>query len=197
MVEEKENEINGGSGEASFAELFEKSEVRKDFLTPGQKVEATVVKISPEWIFLDLGGKSEGYLDRKELTDGEGALSVKEGDTVVAYFLSSKFNEKLFTTKIGAGDSARAYLEEVWQSGIPIEGVVEKEIKGGFDIRLAGGMRGFCPYSQMALQRIENAQDYVGRRLPFRITEYGERGRNIVLSQRAILEEQRKKMKRP
>lgn len=193
MVEEKENEINGGSGEASFAELFEKSEVRKDFLTPGQKVEATVVKISPEWIFLDLGGKSEGYLDRKELTDGEGALSVKEGDTVVAYFLSSKFNEKLFTTKIGAGDSARAYLEEVWQSGIPIEGVVEKEIKGGFDIRLAGGMRGFCPYSQMALQRIENAQDYVGRRLPFRITEYGERGRNIVLSQRAILEEQRKK----
>ena len=190
MVEEKKNESNE---EKSFAELFEKTEVRKDFLKPGQKIEATIVKITQDWIFLDLGGKSEGYLDRKELTDENGNLSVKEGDSIAAYFLSSKHNEKLFTTKIGAGDSARTYIEEVWRNGIPIEGVVEKEIKGGFEIKLAGDMRGFCPYSQMDLQRIENAKDYIGRRLSFRITEYGERGRNIILSARAILEEQKKK----
>jgi small subunit ribosomal protein S1 len=190
MVEEKKNESNE---EESFEELFEKTKVRRDFLKPGQKIEATIVKITPDWIFLDLGGKSEGYLDRKELTDEEGNLSAKEGDSITAYFLSSKHNEKLFTTRIGAGDSARTYIEEVWRNGIPIEGVVEKEIKGGFEIKLAGGMRGFCPYSQMALQRIENAKDYIGRRLSFRITEYGERGRNIILSARAILEEQKKK----
>ncbi|MGZ3580800.1 MAG: S1 RNA-binding domain-containing protein, partial [Syntrophales bacterium] len=84
-------------------------------------------------------------------------------------------------------------IEEVWRSGIPIEGVVEREIKGGFEIKLAGDMRGFCPYSQIDIRRAENAKDYVGRRLPFRITEYGERGRNIILSARAILEEQKKK----
>ena len=190
MDEEKNNESNR---EESFAELFEKTAVKKDFLNPGQKIEANIVKITKDWIFLNLGGKSEGYLDRNELTDEEGNLSVKEGDAIAAYFLSSKHNEKLFTTKIGAGDSARQYIEEVWRNGIPIEGVVEKEIKGGFEIKLAGDMRGFCPYSQMGLQRIENAKDYVGRRIPFRITEYGERGRNIVLSARAILEEQKKK----
>jgi small subunit ribosomal protein S1 len=190
MVEEKNNEA---TEEKSFAELFGETEVRKDFLNPGQKIEAVIVKITPDWIFLDLGGKSEGYLDRKELADENGNLSVKEGDSIEAYFLSSKHNEKLFTMRIGAGDSARNHIEEVWRSGIPIEGVVEKEIKGGFEIKLAGDMRGFCPYSQIDIRRADNAKDYVGRRLSFRITEYGERGRNIVLSARAILEEQRKK----
>jgi small subunit ribosomal protein S1 len=190
MVEEKKND---STEEKSFAELFEETEVRKDFLNPGQKIEAAIVKITQDWIFLDLGGKSEGYLDRKELADENGNLSVKEGDTVEAYFLSSKHNEKLFTTKIGAGDSARTHIEEVWRNGIPIEGIVEKEIKGGFEIKLAGDMRGFCPYSQIGINRTENAKDYIGRRLPFRIIEYGERGRNIILSARAILEEQKKK----
>ncbi|HYA14228.1 MAG TPA: 30S ribosomal protein S1 [Syntrophales bacterium] len=179
--------------EKSFAELFEKTRMRKDFLKPGQKIEAVIVKITKDWIFLDLGGKSEGYLDKKELNDESGNLSVKEGDSITAYFLSSKHNEKLFTTKIGAGDSARTYIEEVWRNGIPIEGVVEKEVKGGFEIKIAGGMRGFCPYSQIDLQRTEDMKSYTGRRLSFRITEYGERGRNIILSARAILEEQKKK----
>ncbi|MCX5847618.1 MAG: 30S ribosomal protein S1 [Deltaproteobacteria bacterium] len=190
MVEDRKNEPNE---EMSFAELFDKTEVRRDFLTPGEKIEATIVKITQDWIFLDLGGKSEGYMDRKELADEDGNLSVKEGDSLTAYFLSSKHNEKLFTTRIGTGDSARTHIEEVWRNGIPIEGVVEKEIKGGFDIKLVGEMRGFCPYSQMDIQRVDNAKDYIGRRLSFRITEYGERGRNIILSNRAILEEQKKK----
>jgi len=68
MVEEK----NESHEEMSFAELFEKTQVRRDFLEPGQKIEATIVKITPEWIFLDLGGKHEGYLERKELVDDEG-----------------------------------------------------------------------------------------------------------------------------
>lgn len=190
MVEDRKNEPNE---EMSFAELFDKTKVRRDFLTPGEKIEATIVKITQDWIFLDLGGKSEGYMDRKELADEEGNLSVMEGDSLTAYFLSSKHNEKLFTTRIGTGDSARTHIEEVWRNGIPIEGVVEKEIKGGFDIKLVGDMRGFCPYSQMDIQRVDNAKDYIGRRLSFRITEYGERGRNIILSSRAILEEQKKK----
>ncbi len=179
--------------ELTFAELFAKTAIKKDYLKPGQKIEATVVKIANDWIFIDLGGKNEGYLDRKELTDDDGNLQVKEGDTITAYFLSSKHNEKLFTTKIGAGDSARKHLEEVWQNGVPIEGLVEKEVKGGFEVKLAGAMRGFCPFSQMALQRIENSQGYIGRRITFRITQYGEQGRNIILSARVLLEEQRKK----
>jgi small subunit ribosomal protein S1 len=183
------------SDEKSFAELFEQSHQEPVWLKPGQKVDAVIVKISPEWIFLDLGGKNEGYLDRKELLDEAGQLTVKEGDTLRAYFLSSRHNEKLFTTKVGSGDSGRIYLEDAWRSGIPVEGVVEKEVKGGFEIKIAGALRGFCPFSQMGLSRIDAPAELIGQRLSFIILEYGERGRNVVLSSRAILERERQAQK--
>ncbi|MFH1079308.1 MAG: 30S ribosomal protein S1 [Pseudomonadota bacterium] len=173
--------------EMSFAELFEQSHTEPLWLKPGQKVEARIVKISPEWIFLDLGGKNEGYLDKKELVNDDGELTVKEGDTIRAYFLSSRQNEKLFTTKITTGEACRIYLEDAWRSGIPVDGVVDKEIKGGFEIRIAGMMRGFCPFSQMGLGRIDKPADYIGRRLPFVVTEFGQKGRNIILSNRIIV----------
>jgi len=186
MNQEQQN-MNEPIEEQSFAELFEQSNQEPVWLKPGQKVEARIVKISPEWVFLDLGGKNEGYLDKKELLNEAGDLTFKEGDTIRAYFLSSRQSEKLFTTKIGAGDAGRIYLEDAWRSGIPVEGVVDKEVKGGFEIRIAGTIRGFCPFSQMGLARIDNPADYVGQRLQFIITEYGERGRNVILSNRIIL----------
>jgi small subunit ribosomal protein S1 len=99
-----------------------------------------------------------------------------------------------FTTKLG-GAAGQSQLEDAWRSGIPVDGCVEKEVKGGFEVKVAGSVRAFCPYSQMGLRRTENTAAYVGRHLSFRITEYGEKGRNIVLSHRAILEEERRQQK--
>ena len=79
---------NAADSEESFADMFEKSFKKQARLEPGQMVEAQIVKISGEWIFLDLGGKGEGYLDKKEMRDEAGNLTVKEGDMVRAYFMS-------------------------------------------------------------------------------------------------------------
>ncbi|HTP66539.1 MAG TPA: 30S ribosomal protein S1 [Geobacteraceae bacterium] len=180
----------GEENEESFAELFEKSfKEHGKRLAPGEKVTAQVLKISGEWVFLNTGRKGEGVLDRKELLDAEGNLTVKEGDTITAWFLSSSNNEMRFTTRLG-GAAVQNQLEEAWKSGIPVEGHVEKEVKGGFEVKVAGNTRAFCPFSQMGLRRTDNPGGYVGMHLPFRVTEYGERGRNIVLSHRAILEEE-------
>mgnify|MGYP003588596079 FL=1 len=191
-MDQNEGNTNQPAEEQSFAELFEKSEQKPVRLKPGEKVEARIVKISPDWIFLDLGGKNEGYLDRKELLNEAGELTVREGETIRAYFLSSRRDEKLFTTKIGPGDAGRIYLEDAWRSGIPVEGVVDREVKGGFEVKISGTIRGFCPFSQMGLGRIESPADYPGKRLQFIVTEYGERGRNVILSNRVILEKERK-----
>jgi small subunit ribosomal protein S1 len=189
---DKDRKESGGTNEEeSFAELFEKSHARADRLEPGEKVEARVLKISGDWVFLDIGRKGEGVLDRKELLDPHGDLTVKEGDVVTAWFLSSVHNEMRFTTKLGGGPAGSARLEEAWRSGIPVEGFVEKEIKGGYEIKIGGSIRAFCPFSQISLGRADDRAQFVGKHLPFRITEYGEGGRNIVLSHRAILEEER------
>ncbi len=179
------------SDQESFAALFKDDTITKKQLTPGQKIEATVVDISPDSIFLDVGEKSEGFLDRKELEDETGAVTVKTGDALEVYFLSSARNEMLFTTKIGGGSTSRAHLEEAYRSAIPLEGFVKKEIKGGFEITIAGNVRAFCPYSQMDLKRAADPEEYIGTHMVFKITQFEEDGRNIVLSRRIILEEER------
>ena len=88
----------------NFADLFKDEDISKKQLTPGQKIQAVVVDITQDSIFLDAGGKSEGFVDRKELEDETGDVTVETGDTIEVYFLSSARNEMLFTTKIGGGN---------------------------------------------------------------------------------------------
>jgi small subunit ribosomal protein S1 len=78
---------------------------------------------------------------------------------------------------------------------MPVEGLVEKEVKGGFDVRITGDVRAFCPFSQTGLFRTDTPADLIGQRLNFRIIEYKENGRNIIVSRRALLEEERAKNK--
>jgi len=179
----------------SFAELFEQSATRSNWLEPGQKVTARVLKVSAEWIFIDTGQKGEGVVDRKEFLDLDGNVTVREGDSIAAYFLSSSHGEMRFTTRLGAGSSGSTQLEEAWRSGVPVEGLVEKEIKGGYEIRLGGTARAFCPFSQIALRRMDTAETLIGTRLLFRVTDYAENGRNIVVSRRALLEEEQRRLK--
>ena len=182
---------NAAGSEESFADMFEKSFKKPGRLEPGQMVEAQIVKISKEWIFLDLGGKGEGYLDKKEMLDEAGTCTVKEGDTVRAYFVSSENNEMHFTSKIGSGPGKQNQLEDAWRNGIPVDGAVVKEMKGGFEIKIAGSVRAFCPFSQMGIRRGEPSAGYIGRALSFKIIEYGENGRNIVVSRKPILDKER------
>lgn len=175
--------------EESFAELFAQSELKTKPLVRGQQVDATILKISGDWIFLDVGQKGEGVLDRRELTDAEGRLTAVEGDVIKAYFLSRKEGELMFTTRLGR-DAGSAQLQEAHRSGIPVDGTIEKEVKGGFEVRISGS-RAFCPFSQVSLRGGAKADELMGQKLAFRITQYSENGRNIVVSRRAILEQER------
>lgn len=179
----------------SFADLFDAEETKPvKKLNTGEKISARIVGFGGESVFLDIGGKSEGVLDAAELTNSDGEIEVAVGDTIDVYFLSSKRSELLFTTTISSGASLD-HLEEAWRSGIPVEGFVKAEIKGGFEITLGGNIRAFCPFSQMGLRRVENNETYLDQHLQFRITRFESGGRNIVVSARAIQEEERALMK--
>lgn len=174
--------------EPTFEELLEGTSLKTTRLQPGQRVESRIVDIGSDWVFLDIGGKSEGSLDKKEILDENGECPFQIGDTIAVYVLSSRRGEVLFTTRITTGEAGRNFLEHAWDNKIPVEGMVEREIKGGFHVRIAGGTMAFCPYSQMGLRRVEDPAEYIGKRMPFMMTEYSEGGRNIILSNRVILE---------
>lgn len=174
----------------TFAELFQAKTVSRTALQPGTRIEASIVGISGENIFLDVGGKSEGLLQAAELRNEAGELTASIGDRLQVFFLAARGGEMVFTTRLGSNQSGSRELEEAFQAGIPVEGKVSGEVKGGFSVTVAG-QRCFCPYSQMDVRKVESPEEYLEKTLTFKIIEYGNQGRNIILSARAILEEQR------
>jgi len=164
--------------------------MKSEHLKPGERVEAEVVNVTADWIYLNLDGKTEGFLASNEVRDANGDITLKEGDHVSVYFLEARNGERHFTTKIRGPEAARSFLEEAWRDKTVVEGTLEKEIKGGFLVRLVGGIRGFCPLSQVEAVRLEKPEEYIGRKLDFLVIGYEKRGRNIVLSHRAVAEQE-------
>jgi len=173
-----------------LAKMYEQSFSGFSSFKPGQAIETEVVSISKDSVFLQLNGKSEGIIDRDELADEGGNLSVKVGDRIKAFFLKAEGGELRFTTRISGKEAGARMLVQAFREKMPVEGLVEKETKGGYEVKI-GDFRAFCPYSMMGERRSEDTAEYVGKRLPFKIQEFGNNGRSIVVSNRAIHEEAR------
>lgn len=182
---------NEAAGQESFAEMLEKSSSRKARLAPGQKVKAKVVGLSTEVVYIDLGGKSEGIIDINEFREENGDISVKEGDQVEACFVSVVDGAMKMTTLVNGNSTVKlARLRNAFESATPVTGEVRREIKGGFDVSV-DGVRCFCPFSQIDLKGGREGGLYVGRSLPFKVLEFKEGGRTIVLSRRVLLQEEK------
>ncbi len=181
-------------GEESFADLFQEKSIARKKLQPGDRIKATVVSTGGENIFLDLGGKSEGVLRASEFQDDEGNCTVQPGEEIKAFFVGRRGGEMIFTTRLGSGQASLQEIEDAFHAGIPVEGRVVREIKGGFEVRVAGS-RCFCPYSQMDIRRIEDPEEYIDKTCPFLVTEFSSGGRNIIVSARKVLEQEREEQR--
>lgn len=186
----KKDQLHEETGsEESFAQMLDATYKEPSRLEPGQSIMSTIVKISADWVLIEVGGKGEGYLDKKELLDAAGNLTAKEGEKLRAWFVFSENGEMHFTSRIGSGPAAYLQLAEAMRAGVQVEGTVTRETRGGFDITISGGARGFCPFSQMGLRRDEDREGYIGRVMMFNIAECVQR--QVVLTRRAIMEKER------
>jgi small subunit ribosomal protein S1 len=177
----------------SFEELLKaSSETPGPKLFPGEKVSGRVVKISKDTIFVDLGGKSEGIAGITEFLDKDGNLTIKEGDHVEMRVASIRDGTHLTKGMKVQGADALDILRDAKENLIPVEGRVSKVIKGGFEVDLSG-IRAFCPLGQIDLHFCEKPEEHVGARYPFRLMEIKEKGKNIIVSRRVILEEEQEK----
>ncbi len=172
--------------EEDFAAMFEASLQVKRF-ERGQTLEGTIVAIGPQVALVDVGGKGEATVAVDELKDAEGVLEVAVGDRIEAMVVSTERGLTLSRKLAGAAASERQ-LEDAFRAGLPVQGKVEKAIKGGYEVRI-GRLRAFCPFSQIDIQRTD-ASAHEGQVYEFRIIEYKEDGRNLVVSRRALLEEE-------
>jgi small subunit ribosomal protein S1 len=174
------------SDSEDFATLFARESARRT-LEVGQVVTGRVLQIDDETVFVDVGGKGEALMDRAELLDAQGNLTVAVGDHIEATVVRGGDTIRL-SYRLLRGAQAREQLEVAAETGLPVEGKVVAVVKGGYEVTV-GGLRAFCPFSQMDVRRVDDAEALVGRVFEFRIGRIGERGRNIVLSRRALLEE--------
>jgi small subunit ribosomal protein S1 len=171
-----------------FAAMFEASTKAKR-IEKGQTIEGTIVGLGPEVAFVDVGGKGEATIDIDELKDAEGTLEVAVGDRIQAIVVSTVGGLTL-SYRLARGAATSRQIEDAFHSGLPVEGKVEREVKGGYEVRIAR-QRAFCPFSQIDIIRTEPSA-HIGQVYEFRIIEYTDGGRSLVVSRRARLEAQQR-----
>ncbi|PYT35398.1 MAG: hypothetical protein DMF52_10515 [Acidobacteria bacterium] len=170
-----------------FARMMEESFAPK-FHKEGETVEGTIVALGAEVAFVDIGGKGEATIDIEELVDPDSDVQVKVGDTVKAVVVSTVGGLRL-SHKLARGALTRQRLNDAFRAGLPVEGRVEKAIKGGYEVRV-GGQRAFCPISQIDARFTADPSVHVGQAYTFRIIECKEDGKELVVSRRVFLQEE-------
>ncbi|MDP1571955.1 MAG: S1 RNA-binding domain-containing protein [Vicinamibacterales bacterium] len=168
-----------------FATLFEASVKARQFRR-GQTVEGTIVAIGPEVAFVDIGGKGEAEIAVAELKDADGDLEVSPGDRLQAMVVSTSGVVTLSRKGVRNAASQRE-LEDAFEAGLAVEGKVVQEVKGGYEVRIARE-RAFCPLSQIDMVRTVDTAAHVGQTYAFRIIEYKNGGKDVVVSRRKHLE---------
>lgn len=167
----------------------ESAQPRRQRFEIGDTVEGTVVSIGSRFIFIDLGGPTEGVADRAQYLDEEGELTLKPGERTEFYVIGFEGGVQL-GREISAGHSALEAIETAHAAGLPISGRVTGTNKGGFEVNI-NGVEAFCPISQIELGFTEDPEIHVGNTYTFEVTEVREGGRTIVVSRTALLERQR------
>src|SRR6266446_1243475 len=169
--------------------MFEAS-IQAKRIEKGQTIEGTIVAIGPEVAFVNVGGKGEAVIEIAELKNDEGALEVAVGDRIHAMVVSTEGGLTL-SRRLARGAATDRQLEDAFHAGLPVEGKIERDVKGGYEVRI-GRHRAFCPFSQIDIVRTTDPAQHVGRVYAFRIIEYKEGGRNLIVSRRALLEEEQR-----
>lgn len=177
--------------EEDFESMLEAS-LQPIVFKEGETVEGRVVSVGKEVAFVDVGGKGEATIDLEELVDPDGNIDVQIGDIVQGVVVSTRGGLKL-SHKLARGAATRKQLDEAYRAGLPVEGRVEKAIKGGFEVRV-GGQRAFCPISQIDNAFTEDPSIHEGQAYTFRIVEFRGDGKDLVVSRRAILEEEQREI---
>ncbi len=164
----------------------------------GDVVTGKVVRIDKDEVLVDIGYKSEGVISLNELSirkSVDATAEVELGEEVDALVLTKEDQDGrlMLSKKRARFEKAWRRIEAAAESGEPVEGTVIEVVKGGLIIDL--GVRGFLPASLVDIRRVQNLDEFLGQTIECKVIELNRSRNNVVLSRRAVLEEERKEVR--
>lgn len=188
----KQGISNEEEGE-EFEQLLEESLGRIREIQIGDKVEGEIINITDSYIFVSLGGKRDAYAEKIDYVDKDGNLSCAPGDILSGYVVKYTDTETLIAKSLVS--VSKSVLKEAFEEKIPVSGKVVAFTKGGFIVDVSG-VRAFCPKSQMDNRKILDVKQFINNVYDFRIIDFRDFGRDIVVSRRIIQDEAMEKLKK-
>ncbi len=174
----------------SFAELFEES-LSLTEMTPGALINSIVVDVNPDFVTVSAGLKSEGVIPAEQFKDSSGEVTVKPGDVVEVALESVEdgFGETKLSREKARRSRAWEVLQEAYENEDIITGLITGKVKGGFTVEL-GAIRAFLPGSLVDVRPVRDTAYLEGKELEFKLIKLDQRRNNVVVSRRAVVEEE-------
>jgi len=172
----------------SFAELFEESLSRTE-MRPGSILTGTVVDVTPDFVVVNAGLKSEGIIPVDEFRNHEGEIEVKPGDEVevALEYVEDGFGETRLSREKALRARSWRVLEAAFDAGETVTGIINGKVKGGFTVEL-NEIRAFLPGSLVDVRPVRDTTYLEGKELEFKVIKLDQKRNNVVVSRRAVVE---------
>ncbi len=186
---EENEEFDGDQQSSEFAALF--TESLKDRPERDKIIEGTVVRVDQDTVLVDIGLKSEGHVPVAEFQNADGEVTVQVGDKI-RVLMTRQDGKKGYVLSKKKADYLSAWdkIGDACQEGGILEGTITGKVNGGFNVDI-GGVQAFLPSSQVDIRPSSDSDSYIGLKARFKVIKINQRRDNIVLSRRAVLEDER------
>jgi small subunit ribosomal protein S1 len=177
---------------SSFAELFEKSE---QTIKEGEIAKGKVLSIDKDYVQVDVGFKSEGLVAAWEFMNEDGTMSIEVGDQVEVLVEETEDEDGRILLSKEKAERLKVWddISAAYEADEAVEGTIIARVKGGLSVDI--GVKAFLPGSQVDLRPVRNLEGMLGEKFNFKIIKFNKRRGNIVLSRRALLETERRRMR--
>jgi small subunit ribosomal protein S1 len=195
MTDLRNDDDNSEEKEESFAAMLDAySPGLEAEINIGDKIRGKVISIGKDSVFVDTGSKMDGVVDKAELLDKDRQLEIEEGDMLELYVVALTA-DGIRLSKAVSGIGGLQMLKEAYGKAVPVEGKISETCKGGFRVEILQ-RTAFCPISQVDINYVQDPAEFVGKTFNFLITTLEERGKNIVISRRALLAKEQEKSRK-
>jgi len=183
-------------GKDEYEKLLGLYDVSFKNLAEGEVVKGKVLRILPNEVVVDVGYKSEGLIDIEEFTDPSGRVRVEVGDTIDVLLEKTENQEGYVVLSKEKAEKMKIWedVEQAYNEGKIVRGIVKERIKGGLAVDI--GVRAFLPGSLVDMRPVRNLDALKGKELRMRVIKVNRKRGNIVLSRKAVLEEENQEKKK-